>query len=63
MGFLDRTRTLRSHRAARPSAAPVSGLTGTQLLESADTAYALAELEFDRSPETREELEAAGVRR
>jgi uncharacterized protein HemY len=59
MGFLDRTRTLGSRRAARPSAAPGYGLTGAQLLESADTAYALAEREFDRSPETREELECA----
>jgi tetratricopeptide (TPR) repeat protein len=34
-----------------------SGLNGTQLLEAADTAHALAEQEFDRSPETRAELE------
>ena len=59
MGFLDRTRTLGSGRAARTSIAPASDLSGVQLLKSAETAHALAEQEFDRSPETREELECA----
>lgn len=59
MGLLDRTRTLRSHPASHPSIIQVSGLTGTQLLAAADAAYELAEQEFDRSPETREELEHA----
>lgn len=59
IGFLDRTRTRHPLRASHPSAAPISGRTGAQLLEAADTAFALAEQEFDRSPETREELEYA----
>jgi stress response protein SCP2 len=57
MGFLDRTRTIRAQPTPRP-AASADGRTGVQLLEAADTAYAHAEQEFDRTPETRAELES-----
>jgi len=56
MGSLDRTHPRRRTRAAATSR---SDLTGAQLLKAASLAHAHAEQEFDRSPETREELEHA----
>jgi len=56
MGLLDRTHPRRRTRAAATSR---SDLTGAQLLKAASLAHAHAEQEFDRSPETREELEHA----
>jgi len=56
MGLLDPTPPRRTSSSA---ATPRSDLTGIQLLEAATTAHAHAEQEFDRSPETREDLEHA----
>ena len=55
MGLLDRTPPPRG----RSAAASRSGLTGPRLLDAANTAHAHAEQEFDRSPETRDDLERA----
>lgn len=55
MGLLDRT----SPPRIRSAAPPRSGFTGPQLLDAASTAHEHAEQEFDRSPETREDLEHA----
>ncbi|MCY7341094.1 MAG: hypothetical protein LH603_04375 [Pseudonocardia sp.] len=59
MGLLDPTPPPRS----RGTTPPRSGLTGPQLLDAASTAHAHAEQEFDRSPETREDLEHAYLAR
>ena len=59
MGLFDRTRILSPQSASQPAMDHNFDLPGAQLLEAADAAYARAEQEFDRSPDTRATLEHA----